>query len=297
LKKRAGALALAAGASVWGLFWIPLRYLDENGIPGLWAVAFILIITSVIGIIISCFKSPRPLSNLNDLLLLGGGIGLAMTFYFAAMIFTDVVRAVFLFYLLPVWSALSARLIHGTPLSRRQFISIPLALCGLYLLLGGDGNIPLPSNLGDWFALLSGVFWGVSLTLIRGNPDLDPYSVTTSPFVWGAILAIIMALIVPHLDATQIQFSAMQTPDLSIFLITIVFGAVLLWPSMFGQVWGARYVASTTAAMLTMSEIIAALISTWLIIGSQIGAIAWIGGSLIIAAAILDFTQPSAEQK
>ena len=36
-----GAWAVTVGSAIWGLFWIPLRYLEDAGIPGVWAVALV----------------------------------------------------------------------------------------------------------------------------------------------------------------------------------------------------------------------------------------------------------------
>ena len=37
-----GALAIAIGAGLWGLFWIPLRYLSDAGFGPLWSSALVL---------------------------------------------------------------------------------------------------------------------------------------------------------------------------------------------------------------------------------------------------------------
>ena len=43
-----GTAAIVLGASVWGLFWIPLRYLSNYGFEGLWAVAITLGVPTLI---------------------------------------------------------------------------------------------------------------------------------------------------------------------------------------------------------------------------------------------------------
>ena len=53
---KAGAIAVAAGSAIWGLFWIPLRYLDDAGITGLWAVAVVMAAASIPSIVLAHFQ-------------------------------------------------------------------------------------------------------------------------------------------------------------------------------------------------------------------------------------------------
>ncbi|MEM7216238.1 MAG: hypothetical protein AAF423_11910, partial [Pseudomonadota bacterium] len=55
-----------------------------------------------------------------------------------------------------------------------------------------------------------------------------------------------------------------------------------------GQIWGAQYVAATTAALLTMSEILAATISTTILGVSMMPLVSWIGAALILTAIFID---------
>lgn len=289
-KRMQGSLAIAAGAGIWGLFWIPLRYLDQNGVPGLWAVALTLSASLAIALPLAIWKGRHIRRDIRWISTVGVGIGLSSVLYFAAVIFSDVIRVIFLFYMLPIWATLTAWLLHGDVIGPRQILAIGVALTGLYLLLGGDGGLPVPRNLGDWFGLGAGFLWGLSLTLIRGNPGIDPYANAAAPFLFGTPIAIL-------LGATLLYFapeSASAVPQADEFLpmvpLSILFGCLILWPSMFGQVWGARLVAPPTAALLTMTEILVATISAWLLIGSSLTLISVAGGGLILLAAVIDLT-------
>ncbi|MGB5212491.1 MAG: EamA family transporter, partial [Anderseniella sp.] len=66
------------------------------------------------------------------------------------------------------------------------------------------------------------------------------------------------------------------------------FGVVALWPSMIGQLWGARLVPATRAALLTMTEIVVATISAWALIGTSMTTLSVIGGMIIVAAVLID---------
>lgn len=285
-----GSLAIMAGAGVWGLFWIPLRYFDENGVQGLWAVTLVLGASLFIALPVLLWKGKRLLADSKGIAIVGTGIGLSCVFYFSAMIFSDVIRVIFLFYMLPIWATLTSWALHGEPIRKRQLFAIGLALIGLYLLLGGDGGLPLPRNIGDWFGLAAGFLWGLSLTLIRKNPNIDPFANATAPFVFGAPLALLLGSILLVLAPE----SAAPPPALDTLMplvpVAVVFGCFVFWPSMLGQVWGARLVSSPTAALLTMTEILAATVSAWLLIGSSLSPPAIFGGIIILLAAVADLS-------
>jgi drug/metabolite transporter (DMT)-like permease len=71
-------------------------------------------------------------------------------------------------------------------------------------------------------------------------------------------------------------------------LVIIAFGALALWPSMIGQLWGARLVPATRAALLTMTEIVVATGSAALLIGTSLTSVSIIGGLVIVAAVVID---------
>ncbi len=288
-----GGAAIALGAGIWGLFWIPLRYLDQHGVEGPWAVALTLSAGMLIAVPLAIWKSRKSRKSRWWFSCFGTTIGLATVLYFAAVILSDVVRVVFLFYLLPIWATLLARVLYREQLRLRKLMAVCIAFLGLFMLLGGNGGLPLPQNLGDWFALVSGFLWALSLTLIRGNPELDPYVSASTPFVFGAPLALLLGFFLLHTAPASVQGLPELADVGSLLPISILFGCIVLWPSLFAQVWGARLVAAPTAALLTMTEILVATFSAWLLIGSSLTPVAILGGGLIVCAAVLDLTTPS----
>jgi drug/metabolite transporter (DMT)-like permease len=292
--KARGSVAIIVGAGVWGLFWIPLHYLDMIGIEGMWAVVLTLGMPTIIA---GPFLAGRIMRGIDkNYATLGTTIGLAVVLYFGAVLFTDVIRVVFLFYLLPVWTTLLGRLFNGETIRPRKLIAMLISFFGLYLLLGGGGNIPLPANLGDWFALASGFLWACSLVLIRHNAETDPFLSTTAPFVFGTPIAIAAAFLLAAYGQPVVTMPNSSDLWLGV-LIAVVFGLLVLSPSIYLQVWGARFVPSSTAALLTMTEILAATISATLLIGTSMTRISALGGVLIIIAAVADLTTPAVSNR
>ena len=285
-----GAVAIILGAGIWGLFWIPLRYLSNYGFDGLWAVAATLSVPLLLSL---PFIWKRLASGFDrNFVLLGLIIGFSVVFYFGGVLFSDVVRVIFLFYMLPIWTTLLGRIFNKEEISPRKLTAIALALLGLYLLLGGGSGWPIPTNIGDWFGLASGFLWASSLVFLRYHSSMNPILATSAPFVFGAPIAIgaafLMMSVAPEYGPSLPQ-SANLLPGLA---FGGFFGLLVLAPSVYGQVWGARLIASSTAALLTMVELITATVSAFLLIGTSLNSTSMIGGLIIVAAAVLDLTAP-----
>jgi len=287
---KAGAWSVAAGSAIWGLFWIPLRYLESVGIPGLWALSMILAAAFVPALLLTVWKRElKELTSINGWLV-AIALSLSTVLYFSAVLYTDVIRAIFLFYLLPLWTTLSARLLYGEPILPAQFPVIGAALLGVWLLLGGGFALPVPKNIGDWCAIAAGLCWGISLSLLRSNEDTPPFSGTAATIFSGLVLSSMCALAIQHWQPEQLLST---TPDKPVAMIetlplAIAFGAAMFFPSMLGQIWGARRIPAPTAALLTMTEILVATLSAGLIIGTELTPISLLGCVIIISAVCID---------
>jgi drug/metabolite transporter (DMT)-like permease len=285
-----GALAIVGGASIWGLFWIPLRYLSDAGFGPWWSPALLILGSLPIATLMALRFGRWDPANTRWIVFVGLGIGMAQILYFYAVVSTDVIRAIFLFYMLPIWTTLIDRVLLGIRLSVARSFSVILAFFGLWLLLGGDGGIPLPRNAGDWAGLASGFCWGATLSFVRGKPGVDAHWNVASSLFIGAALCVFAAGTIGEVAIVNVEV----TP--AIVLGAIVFGTVAMWPSMIGQLWGARLVPATRAALLTMSEIMVATISAWALIGTSLTSLSMIGGLVIIAAVLLDVLFAQAQE-
>ena len=285
--KLQGSLSIFFSASIWGLFWIPLRYFDESGVYSLWAVAGINLAASAIAIPFALWLGDFKKEQLKWLIIMGLGMGAANIFYFAGIILSDVVRVIFLFYLLPLWATLFAKLLFGVPIGKPRLVALAVAIAGIWLLLGA-GGWPIPQNLGDVFGILAGMFWALGLTLMRGRSEMNAYTVSASALFFAFIMAVILGTIMHSVVPTLQPAAPNLDTALGIALPVLAFGVLVLWPTMVGQLWGAKYVAATTAALLTMSEILMATASTALLDASDLPLISWIGAGLILVAVLID---------
>jgi drug/metabolite transporter (DMT)-like permease len=95
-----------------------------------------------------------------------------------------------------------------------------------------------------------------------------------------------MSALVALASGASLPPSGTMTAGLGLALLA--FGALAMWPSMIGQLWGARLVPATRAALLTMSELLVATVSAALLIGTTLTSVQFIGGLIIIAAVLVD---------
>ena len=113
---RLAALALVGNAFVWGTSWWPLRQLQAHGLHPLWASAIVFTLASLA---IAALR-PRALGQVlraPALWLLVVAAGLTNAAFNWAIVIGDVVRVVLLFYLMPLWTVLLARVVLGERLT------------------------------------------------------------------------------------------------------------------------------------------------------------------------------------
>ena len=295
-----GALSVSVGAAFWGLFWIPLRYLDDNGVHGLWAVGAVTTAAAVPALIWMLWRRETADLRSRDAWLIGGALGFSSTLYFLGVMLSDVIRVILLFYLLPVWTTIAARVIYQERIRLAQLLVIVIALAGMWLLLGGGTRLPLPTNVGDWCGLGAGMLWGISLAMLRGKDNAKALpsvfitmSVTTLLALSVAFGMTYLGHVLPALPSSLISAMAGDgEPSIAVLghglPVIVLFGVLVLFPAMFSQIYGAQLIPAPTAALLTMTEIIVASLSAWLLIGTELTSISLLGGAIIIIAVLGD---------
>lgn len=264
-----------------------MRYFDQSGLETMWGVAAINFAALLIAIPAAVWAKEFKREHARWLLIIGAGMGTANVLYFAGLILSDVIRVTFLFYLLPIWATIFSKLFFGETLGIPRSIAVGLAFIGIWLLLGA-GSWPIPQNIGDVFGILSGMAWAFGLTMIRGQSELGAFATTASSHIFALLTALILGLVLSQI-APQVQAGVPILSDkLHLILPIAAFGILVLWTSMVGQVWGAKQIAATTAALLTMSEIIVATTSATLIGNESLALVSWIGGALIVCSIFID---------
>lgn len=167
----ASAIVVGTGA-LWGFYWLPIRRLAEAGLPGAWGTLAAVLLAAIV-LAPGALKRRAELRKAPPVALfyiaLGGA---AFVLYSVGLVYGRVAIIILLFYLTPVWSTLIGRYVMGQRSTPSRILAIVIGLAGLAVMLGADGEIPMPRNLGEWLALLSGILWSVSSTGIRYKSEL-----------------------------------------------------------------------------------------------------------------------------
>ena len=278
---KAKLACLYAGA-VWGLFWIPLRALEDAGINGLWitVVYFLIPTICLIPIVLSRWQHVKQGGiSLQLTTMLSGG---ALLLYSTSIVYTDVVRAMLLFYLTPIWATILARIFLGDLITPSRIIAMLMAILGMLTIFGLGARFPIPQNIGDWLGIGSGFLWAVAMVRIRMSESHSAIELTAGFFQWSLIFSAGAAFL---LASSQIPKIEQVLPALPLLLI---FMALLVLPGTYASLWGPKYLSPGVVGLLFMTEIIVGAISVALLAGEPFGIRELMGVLLIAGASMLE---------
>ena len=163
------AIVVAASSGAWGLYWLPLRALNEAGIPAAWVPALLYVVPFALLALVALAgrRSGFTLRSAFTGMLAGSALAL----YSDSLLFTEVVRALIFFYLTPVWSTILERILLGNRISAVRLASILLGFSGMGIAVGaGSENFLSGFNAGDAMALASGFAWAwASIRIYSGR--------------------------------------------------------------------------------------------------------------------------------
>ena len=281
LEFKAKLACLYAGA-VWGLFWIPLRALEEAGINGLWITVVYFLIPTICLIPVGLLRWQHVKKggiSLQVTTMLSGG---ALLLYSSSIVYTDVVRAILLFYLTPIWATILARFFLGDLITPSRVIAMVLAILGMLTIFGLGARFPIPQNIGDWLGIGSGFLWAVAMVRIRMSESHSAIELTAGFFQWSLIFSASAAFL---LAPSQIPEIEQVLPALPLLLI---FTALFVLPGTYASLWGPKYLSPGIVGLLLMTEIIVGAISVALLAGEPFGIRELIGVLLIAGASMLE---------
>ena len=272
--------AIAISGALWGLYWIPIRYLETHGVGVVWTTLGLFIAALAIFAPILVRHPPARAVFTPRMLTTGLLTGGSFVLYTVSIVLTEVVTAILLFYLSPVWATVLGRVLLGERLTGSRLLALALGLGGLWVVLGGGSGVPLPRNAGDWCALTAGVTWALGTLRVHQDAAISPIAHTASLFVGGAavigVISLLPAMAGPAPDVTA------QTSAIVLMI------AVLSVVSAGGILWGARLISPGRAGLLLMMEVITGLASAAVLAGEPFGVTQAIGSTLIVAAALVE---------
>lgn len=273
--------AVFLSASLWGLYWIPLRFLEAQGIGGGWPVALLNLPAGVVLALVVWWQWGRHRGQLGQAVTIGVLTGFGLALYASGLVYSSVVRATLLFYLTPVWATLIGMVWLGEKASWQRWSAIGCGLVGLTLLVSGGGSVPL--NIGDLFALLSGVFWAFGAAMIM-RFDTVPVSATAMfQFLFTALGAILLGHVAGgvYVPATDLIVQVMP--------ISVLISLVAFLPAVCVLFWAQKFLFPGRVGLLMMSEVLTAVVTASLFLPEErMSVIEWTGAALIVGACLAE---------
>jgi drug/metabolite transporter (DMT)-like permease len=273
------ALALVLNAFVWGISWWPFRQLQAAGLHPLVATALVYLV-SVLLLLAFRPRAWRTFAGQPLLWLLAAAAGMTNVGFNWAVTVGDVVRVVLLFYLMPAWTVVLAWPLLGEKPTLVSLLRVALAMAGVAIVLKtGDSPWPIPESLADGLALAGGMSFALTNILLRKLQHLDPASRVLAMFSGGAAMAGATALLGMALGFVP----APPVPQAG-WGLGLALSLGFLASNVALQYGAARLNAHTTA-LIMLSEVVVASLSSVALGAAELQLRTWAGGFLIVMAA------------
>lgn len=286
------ALALVLNALVWGTSWWPFRWLQAAGLHPLWATTIIFTLASL-AIVAARPRAVGQVLTTPALWLLVVASGTTNAAFNWAVVIGDVVRVVLLFYLMPLWTVLFARIVLHERFTTAAALRIALALAGAAIVLWPEATsrdaaqFPLPRSLADWLGVVGGFSFAFNNVMLRREADRPEEGRALAMFAGGAIVAGTLAIALAvngHAPWPPVPGAAWLLPTAALTLVFLAGNLAL-------QYGAARLPANRTAVVM-LTEVVFASASAVAFGGGMLTPRLAIGGGLIVASALLAALTP-----
>jgi drug/metabolite transporter (DMT)-like permease len=284
------SIAVFLAAAFWGLYWWPLRAIESNGVTAQWSVVAIYVVPLLALLPYTFVKRKVFAEHWRTLLFIGAAAGAGLSCYATAFLYTSVVRTVLLFYMMPVWATLMAIVFLNESNSPRRWMAMLTGFVGLSLMLftGSDSQAGIPFSIGDFIALLSGIFWGMGTVLIRRSPNIEPMTIVPAQYLFALVISVFFLFTLSPaapLPPATAWISAM--PYLIGFYVLIVL------PTLYICAVGSQVLSPGRIGILMMSEVLVAGLSAPLLAGESLSLREIIAALLIIMAGVIEVFSPT----
>jgi drug/metabolite transporter (DMT)-like permease len=280
-------VAVLFSAAMWGTMWIPARAISNGGLDSGLAAALSTLV-ALFALLPYVLRNRGVLVFTHQVwwisLLLGFGVAL----YWEGMVRGNVARVVLLFYLMPVWTVILARLINGEAATGRRLLGVALGLGGMMVVFSANGGVPLPRTLADYMGLTSGVAWALAFVLCA-KPGMEK---TTFSQLFGSLLILAPSVwLLTLLPGSREAAGAVEgQASMAVTLIWLVaFGLVWMLSGLLMTLFGADHLQPGQVAIFLMVEVVIALVSSAILIDEPFGPREIAGAILILGASLVEF--------
>jgi drug/metabolite transporter (DMT)-like permease len=283
---RWAVFGLLANATVWGLSWIGFKSLNAQGLHPLWMTA---VISGAAFAVLFAAKPSATMEVLRSpalrLVLLAAG--LTNICFNTAVTLGDVLRVTLLFYLMPVWAAVLAHFFLGEPVNRAQTVRLLVGLLGAMLVLWQPSmGLPIPASLADWLGIAGGFFFALNNVSLRQAQLASDNARAQAMFMGGFVCSTGLAIVLASNGAIDwpAELAGAALPSVA---LELGLWAVLFLIANYGVQYGAARLPANVTALIMLSEIFIAGVSSALLGTSSVSGQVLAGGCLILISPFL----------
>ena len=276
------ALALVFNAFVWGVSWWPFRQLEGAGLHPLWATVLIYAV-ALLAITLARPAAWRELLTHPTLWILVLASGTTNAAFNWAVTIGDVVRIVLLFYLMPLWAVLLARLLLHERLTAQALLRVALALAGaLVILWPPGGGLPLPRTLAEALGVLGGFAFALNNVMLRREAARTEGARAMARFAGGMLVAgLLVMLLTPGGTVPPLP------PAAPGWLLGALLLAAFFLAGNLALQFGATRLPANATAVIMLTEVLFASASALALGAGTLDLRLALGGAAIVGAALL----------
>ena len=277
------AIALAISAGAWGIYWLPQRTLEAGGLTGGWGTIAQMVIGVLLLLPIALWRIYKKKGSGFELPLTGLLVGGGFICYALSFLLTDVIRALILFYMTPIWTTIFEILFLKKRPGLERVLTLSLALGGLWIVFSKQTIIPLPENSGDWLALAGGALFSAGLVRLELIKTDGVFPIIFSFFFFGSIFNIVAGFLLKEYLGPVPPIEAFVSMALFLIIISVFYfiptGIVIFWsPSKLG---------AGLCSILFLSEIVVGVITSSILTNEPFGWREITGSTLIVVGGVL----------
>ena len=278
------SLIIVVSSCAWGLYWLPLRSIEQSGIVGSWSIVLVNACPLLILVPLIFFNLDKLKKYPKPIFFAGIMIGAAFTFYANGLVETSVIRATLLFYLSPIWSTIIGIIWLNERLTIARVISIIVALIGLiFLLYDFRDQETVILNFGDFSSILSGLFWALGASILKKWSKLPIIPLTAIVYFSTTSLSILLAIIVYKAPIPSLALIGQN------FSTAFIWSVIVLLPSFCIIFRISQILFPGRVGILMMSEVAVAVISAKILLPEeQMVILQWIGALAILLAGVVE---------
>ena len=272
-------LALLNAATLWGLYWYPLRILESAGMPPIWVTLVAYTSALSVGLVLTLRYRKQYVHHAGALLLIALSTGWCNASFTIAVVEGTVARVILLFYLSPVWTLFFGYWILRERLSARSIGLVLFALFGALVMLWKPGmRFPWPESIADWLALSSGLAFALGNVLVRRLQQVTLTVKTSMSWLGGMLVSAAWILLMDH----PVPDAQMQA-----WWGAVALGAIAIVIMTLSVQYGVTHMPVHKSAIILLFEIVVGALSAYLLANESLSLQELFGGVIIISSAIL----------